>query len=151
MTVAPLEDEDLVSALKLSMRAVKGQFGLSQGANVPVIRSVGVLMGNSVHNIFRSEDALQLLREISEFWTHHGLGEMEVEARPPFVIRIRECYDCLGYRYGVGEPLCAFKEGLFKSIIDHRLGSNVEIKEVGCCGTGLAECRFRVTKLKQST
>ena len=89
----------------------------------------------------------EVMQRMMTFWNTHGLGEMEISSKEPLSLEIRNCFDCLGNRYGVGEPLCPFKEGFVKTVLDDKLGTNVEVKEIDCCGTGSPICRFTVAGL----
>lgn len=141
---------ELAEATRLTMKALKEYFGLSHGAYSSMLRRVGAELAHAFSKTLTVNDLESVVGETVRFWNTHGLGEMWISAKDPLMLEIRNCYDCIGNRYGVGETLCAFKEGFVKAVLDDRLGSDSVVEEKECCGTFAPTCKFRVTGLKHA-
>lgn len=138
------EEEEFYQALRLVMKAVKERGGLNPERYRPALRLTGEVMGRALARLLTSTSLADLLEELSERWASESLGEMEVESLSPLRLSLRSCYDCLGVKYGVGVPLCPYKEGLLKAVFEERLGQAFDVTEEQCCGTFAEHCIFRI-------
>ena len=146
---AETKEEELATATKITMKALKEYFGLSPTAYAWILQNVGSQLAHAFSKTVTAKELDVVIERMTTFWNTYGLGEMETVSKEPLTLEIRNCFDCLGNRYGVGEPLCPFKEGFVKTVLDDKLGTNVEVKEIECCGTGSPICRFTVAGLQE--
>ncbi len=147
--IKPRESDEIAESIKVTMRALKDYFGLKSGSQRERLRVIGSEFGHLVsRNIASSKRPKNVLREVSSFWTAHGLGEMDVSEDRPLTFSMRDCFDCVGTR--ADETLCGFKEGFINAILNDksiRLGS---VREVECCGSGAETCKFTIAPTRQS-
>ncbi len=142
-------DDEIAESVKVTMKALKDFFGLKSHSVEGRLRSVGAEFGHIVaRNITDSRDPEIILGEIATFWNGHGLGEMEIVEREPFIFTVRNCYDCIGSQGG--ETLCAFKEGFINAILTDRTGGIGDVNELECCASGAENCTFKVVPFQKS-
>ncbi len=122
------------------------RYGLiSQGLDVqPALKEIGIDAGITLSKLFDSSDMHELLKEISDFWSVNGLGEVKVLSKD--TILVKDCFDCGGIPK-VDETLCTLDEGLLEGIIRGVLGIKVKIAEEECYGTGHEGCVFKLEEI----
>ncbi len=136
-------DDEIAESIKVTMKALKDFFGIKSGSVRGRLKSVGAEFGHIVsRNITDSNDPEVILEEIATFWNGHGLGEMEILEKNPYIFTVRNCYDCLAA--SGGEMLCGFKEGFINAVLSDRTGGIGDVSETECCGSGAENCTFRV-------
>lgn len=147
MKIMNMQDQELGSMLRVTMKAIKEFSGLDPSKHRNAIKRAGEELGHSVAKVINAEDPLDLAAKLSLFWNTNGLGEMELVQTDPLTLEVRNCYDCLGWKTGVGVTLCAFKEGLLKMVFEDVLKTSFEVEETECCGTIAPSCRFKLIRV----
>lgn len=116
----------------------------SLGADTtPLLYMMGEQVGNELSRKIGSENLDDLLVEVANFWEKNRLGEIEIIKKKPLTFVVKDCYACSDMP-NVGKTLCAFDEGVLKSIFDNKLHTKSTVKEIECFGTGHNNCRFVV-------
>ncbi len=142
--VEPRRGDEIAESVKVTMKALKEFFGLRASSRQARLRAVGAEFGHIVsRNISSSRDPEVVLSEVAVFWNRHGLGEMHIDDGEPVTFTLHNCYDCIGA--SAGDLLCGFKEGFVNAILNDRTGGLGGVEEMECCGSGAAQCRFKVT------
>lgn len=139
-----MAEREFFSAVRLAMKLTKERGGLDPTKDAPAIRRIGAELGSTLAKTLESRSLQEVLSELVDVWNLQGLGELNIVSVDPLVLEIHNCYDCLGVKFGIGVPLCPFKEGLLKAILENKLGLPCEITETECCGTLSDGCHFRV-------
>ncbi len=129
-----------MNAIFRSLRYMTDSFGADAR---PMLRLMGEQIGDELSKKFRAENVDALLDEISDFWKMNQLGELEVIENIPLTFIVKNCYECSNMP-DVGKTLCAFDEGMLKSIFDNRLHKKSTVKEIECPGTGYDHCKYVV-------
>lgn len=129
-----------MNSLFRSIRYIYSSFGIDVS---PTLRLMGENVGIEVSKNLKSQSLEDILPEIAAFWEKHNLGRMSIESQNPLTIIIRDCYECSDMG-NVGKTLCAFDEGILKSVFDNKLGACSAVKEIECAGTGFSHCKFIV-------
>jgi predicted hydrocarbon binding protein len=100
------------------------------------------------HEVAKSAHATNLKEAVgvlTQFWEENGFGRLSFRAGKRPIIKMRQCYDCVGWRYGFTSVSCSFKATLIRVAISDLLGFDVKVAEVECCRTGGRGCDFSVT------
>ena len=147
LIVKPRQNDEIAESIKITMKALKEFYGARSSRKDSALRQIGSEFGHIVaRNISSSTHPHEILAQIASFWNYYALGEMILETPTdgaPTTIILQDCYDCLGT--STGDMLCAFKEGFVNAILTDRSGRIGSVTEIECCGSGSANCRFKVS------
>lgn len=144
LSITNVNDTDLANALKFVMKAAKEQFWPGPFRNRTVIDKVSEGLGHEVANYIRAEDMVDLATKLSSFWDANGLGDMKIVQIEPLLVEIKNCFDCVDRNSGLALAPCTFKKKLINTIFKDVLDYPVDVKEVECCRTHSAACRFKI-------
>jgi len=102
-------------------------------------------LGHEVAKSAHASDPKEALTALALFWEENDLGQVTFHMGRQVLIRMKHCYDCLGWRYGFTSIPCTFKSTLFRAALTDMLGLNVRVTELECCRNGGQGCTFTVT------
>lgn len=133
-------------AVKMVMKGLRTIYGLDPGKYRNILKRAGYDYGKILSSLMISEDLYSILDELQRLWNEFELGKMDVESVSPneAKLKIVECCDCTGIKYGIGVTLCPFKEGLIEGVLYHKLKHKFNVVEIECCGTFHEGCRFKI-------
>lgn len=81
---------------------------------------------------------------LASFWAENGLGEMDILAGRPTLIRLSKCYHCHANKGDDPRPTCAFKRSLLRSALEGSVPNLEGLSETRCCRAGGEYCTFSV-------
>jgi uncharacterized protein len=132
---------DVVDFFKVMFRSIRVELCL-QGINIdPVLSDAGYRVGAALYAHVGSPDQEELLRNLAEFWTDHGLGRMVIHSRSPLTVYVYDCFECAELPL-LGRPACAFDLGILRGIFFAHFGEERAIEEVECYAMGHDHCCF---------
>jgi len=129
-----------MNSLFRSIRYIFDAFGMN---TEPLLKLMGENVGYEISKKIKSQDNDGVMKELSEFWAEQDLGDMRVLKKEPLTVVVKNCYQCSNMQ-NVGRPLCAFDEGVIKSVLENKLDINADVRETECNGTGHKHCKFEV-------
>lgn len=119
---------------------------LQSGVNIePVLFNAGVRAGNEVAELVTAETEQAFFDNLYDFFLSGELGEITVEQADPFIITVRNCYECQDLPK-IGRPTCSFDCGLLTSVFSRQTGEEVDVTETHCYAAGDPFCRFVIQK-----
>jgi hypothetical protein len=99
---------------------------------------------------FKAKTQTTLMKEVTEYWSTHGLGRMShTQENSTMTIIVDECLECKDSP-NVGDTLCTLDEGLIEGILEAKLKVDASVKEIECYGTGHDHCKFVVKITEKS-
>lgn len=134
---------DPLNFSKLIFKAMRYELEAIGINTQPILKIIGRKIGNEIGETFKGKNIEELIKELILFWKNHKLGKMKVISKNPFLIEVRNCYNCSNMP-NIGRTYCSFDEGLIEGIISKRLGINLSVKEIECWGTGSNKCKFKL-------
>ena len=120
---------------------------LKSGVNIePVLFRAGIDAGEEIAKlVFDSSDEIFLIN-LRDFFSKNGLGNIVIEKRDPWVITVKNCYECQDLPK-IKRPACFFDSGLLTSVFSYKTGKEVLVEETHCYAKGDPFCRFVITKI----
>ena len=148
----PKKERELVSVMRnaSSIRDTLRKYG-NEMIPLDALRALGEKVGHAISKEMDSKDTEGLLKELSEFFERNQLGKLEINVFKEhkgvgeyrLIYTVQDCYDCKDSP-NVGKTLCAFDEGLVKSILENKADAVSDVKETECYGTGHDYCKFEI-------
>ncbi len=137
--MADLEEAREFTSLKVTAKVV----GCYRGADsYNVQREIGEQVGHSMSKILKAEDVERMFDELSALWRKYGVGSLTLLHAEPLTFTAEES-DALRE----DGRICRFKEGLFKALLEDRVGLSCDVREMECGWKGDKTCKFSVSKL----
>jgi predicted hydrocarbon binding protein/sugar-specific transcriptional regulator TrmB len=113
-------------------------------------KGIGKQIGMDVASNFKAKTQTTLMKEVTEYWSTHGLGRMShTLENSTMTIIVDECLECKDSP-NVGDTLCTLDEGLIEGILEAKLKVDASVQEVECYGTGHDHCKFVVKMTEKS-
>ncbi len=113
-------------------------------------KGIGRQIGMDVAHSFKAKTQAALMKEVTEYWSTHGLGRMSLtQENGAMTIIVDECLECKDSP-NVGDTLCTLDEGLIEGILEEKLKVDADVHEVECYGTGHDHCKFIVKIAEKS-
>jgi predicted hydrocarbon binding protein/sugar-specific transcriptional regulator TrmB len=113
-------------------------------------KGIGRQIGMDVAHSFKAKTQAPLMKEVTEYWSTHGLGRMSLtQENGAMTIIVDECLECKDSP-NVGDTLCTLDEGLIEGILEAKLKVDADVHEVECYGTGHDHCKFIVKMTEKS-
>lgn len=136
-----LELKDPLSFMNSLFRSIRHLLGSIGFDEAPMLRKLGEDIGKKISVVVKSDNIEGITREMNKFWHDFKLGGVELVTLNPITILMDDCYNCYGMEKA-GKAICAFDEGLLKSIFEMKLKRKTIVKEIECNGTGHGHCKF---------
>ncbi|MGP8321416.1 MAG: V4R domain-containing protein [Methanosarcinaceae archaeon] len=133
--------DDEYTFFKLILHAMRFGFEAHGINHEPILKKIGADIGKNLSINFNSTDLNGVLKDITNFWETHNMGDVSIINTDPLVVVVYDCFDCKSLPV-VGKTLCSFDEGLLEGILFGKLGLNCIIKEIECYGNGYNHCLF---------
>ncbi|MDD5615564.1 MAG: ArsR family transcriptional regulator [Candidatus Methanoperedens sp.] len=135
--ISAMNEDSLITHIFQTFRYGMEAYGFDPK---PILKRLGRDIGTRLGPEFRSNNTSGLLHELSEFWSSHKLGNMNIINNSP-AIMVTGCYHC-SKMPNVGKTLCSMDEGILEGIFSSRLNIDYTFKETECFGTGYQHCKF---------
>lgn len=134
-----IEEVDLTTPLLDSAKSYIGLLGIR---TKPVFKSMASSIGEGLSSNFKSDNPLDLMKEMSAYWEENDLGEVKIVKEKPITVRISHFVKCKARTPKGGGLFCSFVESMLGAIIDKALGGEVGIGRCKCLGKDNGFCKM---------
>jgi len=107
-------------------------------------------LGHEVAKSAHAKNLKEAFTALTLFWEENDLGRLSFKVGKQAVIKMKHCYDCVGWRCGFTSVPCSFKTTVLRVALADMLGTEVKVAEVECCRTGGRGCTFNVTRIPRT-
>jgi len=136
---------DQAEGLRFALGA-SSEFGWP-ATNPRAMNRLAESLGHEVAKTARAANLREAFTALALFWEENDLGRMSFQVGNHALIRMKQCYDCTGWRCGFTSVPCSFKTTLLRVALSDMLDCDVRVAEVECCRTGGRGCTFTVTRI----
>lgn len=109
----------------------------------PIIGRGGEILGETIAPYLVSDTIDRTLENISEFWSHNGLGEIKIKSLRPLQLEVYKCYECMILPKGKGTA-CVISQGILTALFSAFYHQKVLVTETQCMTQGFECCSFDV-------
>ena len=111
----------------------------------PVLKRGGIILGESIVPFIVAETLEDTVANLSEFWARYEFGEMSLKSREPFVLEVKNCYECMTLPKGIPGG-CVITTGILDAVFSAHFGSQAQVRELSCLSLGDPSCCFEIAE-----
>ncbi|UCD92190.1 MAG: hypothetical protein JSV43_08210 [Methanobacteriota archaeon] len=133
-----IESLDFATPLLDSAKSYIGLLGIK---TKPIFETLATSIGSELSDQFKSDNPVDLMNEMSEYWEANSLGELTILKKKPLTIQISQFVKCNMIPHKSEDAFCDFVQRMVGSLVEKRLKGKASLSKKKCLGKEEGYCR----------
>jgi len=109
----------------------------------PVIKRGGEILGESIAPFIVADSLDKTINNTRDFWERYGFGNLSLRSKDPFLIEIKNCYECMTLPSSVSGG-CIITSGVLSAIFSNFYKKRIFVHEIECMAKNYPACCFEI-------